>query len=747
MSMDTPASSAAASSAPAPVPASQALVPVSEGTPQALVVIDDPARFFNRELSWLEFNQRVLESALDPAHPLMERLRFLAISGNNLDEFYTVRVAALRGLLRRGVGARSVDGLTPHEQLAQVDRRCRELMEAQQRCWTALRAEMEAAGVSVVGAEGISEADRAWARERFLEDIFPVLTPLAVDPAHPFPFVANKGFGFMLDLKRQKGGALMRALLLIPSQLRRFMRMPEAPGAETETPKRLRFMAIDTIIDLNLDRVFPGYEVQSEGAFRILRDSDMEVEEEAEDLVREFETALKRRRRGGVIRLTVTAETPDYLREMLAKEMMVGAEELIVVDRMIGVADLSQLISDDRPDLLWRPFTPRAPERVRDHHGDIFAAIRQKDMLVHHPYETFDVVVNFVWQAANDPDVVSIKQTLYRTSHQSPIVDALCAAAEAGKSVTALVELKARFDEAANIRQARRLERAGVQVVYGFMDWKTHAKVSMVVRREPQGLAYYTHFGTGNYHPITARIYTDLSFFTCDPAFGRDAAQIFNYITGYAEPVLEALAVAPLTLKSTLLEGIRAEADLARAGRPGRIWAKLNSVTEPEIIDALYEASQAGVHIELIVRGICCLRPGIPGLSENIRVKSVVGRFLEHARIVCFGNGYKLPSKSAKVYISSADWMERNLNRRIETLVPILNQTVRDQILLQVMAANLRDAANSWILRPDGSYVKAESSGDGAPFNCHEFFLNNPSLSGRGRAGIKDAPRLEAARD
>ncbi|MDD2869523.1 RNA degradosome polyphosphate kinase [Neomegalonema sp.] len=712
------------------------------------VAPDDPARFFNRELSWLEFNQRVLESAQNPDHPLMERLRFLAISGSNLDEFYTVRVAALRGLLRRGVSTRSVDGRAPSEQLAQVDRRCRELMEAQQRSWTSLRAELEAAGVSVVGAEGISPEDLAWARERFMSDIFPVLTPLAVDPAHPFPFVANKGFGFMLDLKRKAGGASMRALLLIPSQLRRFLRMPDAPGVEGLSPRPLRFMPIDTIIDLNLDRVFPGYEAQAEGAFRILRDSDMEVEEEAEDLVREFETALKRRRRGGVIRLTVTAETPDYLREMLAKEMMVGAEEMIVVDRMIGVADLSQLISDDRPDLLWRPYTPRAPERVRDHHGDIFAAIRQKDMLVHHPYETFDVVVNFVRQAAEDPDVVSIKQTLYRTSHQSPIVDALCAASEAGKSVTALVELKARFDEAANIRQARRLERAGVQVVYGFMDWKTHAKISMVVRREPQGMAYYTHFGTGNYHPITARIYTDLSFFTCDPAFGRDAAQIFNYITGYAQPeALEALAFAPLTLKSTMLEEIRAEAAHAREGRPGRIWAKLNAVTEPEIIDALYEASQAGVKIDLVVRGICALRPGIPGLSENIRVKSVVGRFLEHARIICFGNGYKLPSKSSKVYISSADWMERNLNRRIETLVPILNQTVRDQILLQVMAANLRDVANSWILRPDGSYVKAESSGEGAPFNCHEFFLNNPSLSGRGRAGIKDAPRLEAARD
>ncbi len=695
-------------------------------------------RYFNRELSWLKFNRRVLAEAANRKHPLLERLRFLSISGSNLDEFFMVRVAGLRGQQLRQIEELSMDGMSPGEQLDAIGSAADALMADQQKLWQQMRKQLSHEGISVIDPSEIGKKAESIVEQYFRDQILPVLTPQALDPAHPFPFIPNQGLSLIIEMRRLRDKELVRQVIMIPSALPRFIRVPGA---------RRRFVPVEELIKSYVGLLFPDHKLLSAGAFRIIRDSDIEIEEEAEDLVRYFRSAIKRRRRGRVIRLKMQRGLPVRLQKLIRNAL--GGEESIVTETIgfLGIGDLAQLVEEDRKALKFKPYTPRFPERILEQDGDCFAAIRQKDIVVHHPYESFDVVLAFLQQAAADPDVIAIKQILYRAGKQSAVIRALCDAAEAGKSVTAVVELKARFDEEQNLLWASQLENSGVQVIYGFVDMKTHAKISLVVRRENDGMRTYCHFGTGNYHPVTARIYTDLSFFTADPRLGSDAGQIFNFVTGYVEPEnLQMLSMSPLGMREKILKLIDTEIAFAKKGKPASIWAKLNSLVDEQTIDKLYEASEAGVEIDLVVRGICCLRPGVPGLSSRIRVKSIVGRFLEHSRIWAFGNGNEMPHPAARVFMSSADWMSRNFDRRVEYMLPIENPTVHDQILDQVMVANLIDNEQSWRLLPSGEYERVSIKG--RRFNLHEYFMTNPSLSGRGGvlAERNDVPKLDLVR-
>lgn len=690
--------------------------------------------YFNSETSWLEFNERVYAASKNKSYPILERIRFLGIAANNLDEFYMVRLGRLYKTNLFKKHEKSLDGLTIKQLLPLIKGRVMEQIAHQGHQWRHLRRELRDHQVDITSPKELSSEDKKWLEDYFITNIFPVLTPMAIDPSHPVPLIPSRGISVVVQLQDKAQMSPVYAFIPLPMSLDRFIRLPG---------EKDRYIFIEQVITLFLHKLFSNHLVLAEGLFRIIRNAEMSVNHLTADLRMDFEEALSRRLHGEVIQLAVNARMPEHLRLYVTEQFDVNPNDMLVIDGVLGISDIQQLVKIcGKKELLFPAFIPRTPQRIRNNNDDIFESIKIKDILVHHPYESFDVVLMLLKQAAKDKSVISIKQTLYRTGDNSLIVAALIDAAKAGKSVTALVEIKARFDEEMNIKWTKEMEQAGVHVVYGIFGLKTHAKLCLVVRKEDSGLKTYAHFGTGNYNVATARTYTDLSLLTANPKLCYEAACIFNYMTGYSYiDKLNDITVAPFNLRKKLLELIDKEIEFAKEGKPAVIWAKMNSLTDPAIIDALYNASNAGVQIFLIIRGMCCLRPGVPKLSENISVKSIVGRFLEHARIFCFGNGALLPSTDAKVFISSADWMPRNLDFRLELMINIENQTVHQQILQQIMFANLNDTANSWKLLPDGSYVPLFKESDNS-FDAHQFFIHNTSLSGSGMGPYPVTPNL-----
>ena len=681
-------------------------------------------KYINRELSWLEFNKRVLEEAENSKIPLGERLNFLSISGSNLDEFFMVRVAGLKGQVDSEVFIETIDGLMPEQVLYEVIKKSKFIKKKQNECWKIILKELSKKGIKVCETKQLNVTEKRWLKTYFVKEIFPLLTPVAIDPAHPFPFVPNLGLSIVLKLKNKKSKNIIRVVIPFPKGLKKFIKVNDTN----------KFIPTDNIIIFFIDQLFPKYTFISYGAFRLIRDSDIEFSDEAEDLVTTFENQLRKRRYGREVLLEMTKSIPEDLKNMIINSLNINRDNIIYAEHILDISSANQITSSVNKELRWKNFKPRFPERIKDANDNCFAAIRYKDMIVHHPYESFDVVVKFLRQAAKDKKVLVIKQTIYRTAKENnEIIEALVEAAEEGKSVTALLEIKARFDEELNIKVSRYLKRYGVQVVYGSINLKTHAKISLVVRRERKGLNTYVHFGTGNYHINTAKVYTDLSLFTCNKELAEDAQQFFNMATGYASPSRwRHLSIAPDNLRNDILTLIDNEISNKLRGKKSEIWFKCNSLIDEEVINKLYKASQVGVKIELIVRGVCCLRPQIKGLSENISVRSIVGRFLEHSRIYCFSNGHSMPSSKAKIFISSADIMPRNFDRRYEVMVPILNQTVHKQILNQIMVANLKDNTQAWEMKSSGEYSRIKEGK--SPISAHNYFMSNPSLSGRGKS-------------
>ena len=689
------------------------------------------SNFFNRELSWISFNKRVLEEAFNENHPVLERVNFLSISGSNLDEFFMVRVSGLKGQIDENIYLPSIDNLLPEESLKKVLLESKKLKEKQNQCWVRILSDLKKNKIEIASFDQISKLDKAWLKNYFTKNVFPLLTPVAVDPAHPFPFVPNLGLCMVLKLQNYKSKKAIKVVIPFAKGLNKFIKIKNTQ----------KFVKTEDLIIKFISDLFSDYKYISYGTFRIIRDSDIEFIDEAEDLVTTFENQLRQRRYGRVTLLEISKNMPKDLKSMIVKTLKVKIDYILQFEHLLDIGSIKEIYRKSSSKLKWRDYKPRFPERISDANDDCFTAIRKKDMIIHHPYESFEVVVKFLRQAAKDKKVLVIKQTIYRTAKgNNKIIEALVEAAEEGKSVTALLEIKARFDEEANIKVARYLKRYGVQVVYGSIELKTHAKISLVVRKERLGLNTYVHFGTGNYHVDKAKIYTDLSLFTCNNLITKDAQNFFNMATGYSAPKKwNYLSVAPFNLRNDLISHINQEILYKKAGKNGEIWLKCNSLVDEQIIQALYNASKNNVRVELIVRGVCCLKPQIKGLSDNIFVKSIVGRFLEHSRIYCFSNGKTMPSSAAKVFISSADIMPRNFDRRYEVMVPILNKTVHKQILNQIMVANLNDKVQSWKMNGDGSYNRIFPKKDS--ISAHQYFMKNPSLSGRGESIKYDRPQ------